>query len=112
MRCVAFQDAEGAHLAFMLCSPDLGQSTGDCVFVVVPERTKLFDTPAAESLFRRREAAESTWQVVHRQSLSLIVRSPGLAEELFVEFPGDAAGKWGRSSGVGRQVLGRAVLPQ
>lgn len=111
MKCVVLQNSEGAHLGFMLCSPDLGQPSGDCVFMPVPGQAELFDTPAAELLFRRREAGESSWQVIGREPLSVMVRTPGTTAELFVEFIGSGPGHWGVGTGSSRQVVGRAVLP-
>jgi len=111
MKCVVLQNADGAHLGFMLCSPDLGQPAGDCVFVAVPGQAELFDTPAAGLLFERREAGESSWQVASREPLSVVVRTPGLPAEMFVELGSGGAGQWGVGSGSGRQVVGRALLP-
>lgn len=111
MKCVVLQNADGAHLGFMLCRPDLGQPAGDCVFVAVPRQPELLDTPEAELLFRRREAGENTWRVRGREPLSVVVRTPGLPEEtMFVEFGGLDSGQWGVESGSHRRVAGRAVL--
>jgi hypothetical protein len=109
MNCIVLQDAGGAHLGFMLCSPDLGQQSGECVFIAVPAQAESFDTPAAALLFQRREAGEGTWRVVRRKPLSMVVRSPGLAYEMFVELGGAGDGQWGVSSGSDRRVVGRAV---
>ena len=111
MNCVVLQNADGEHLGFMLCSPDLRQPSGDCVFMVVPRKAELFDAPAAELLFQRKQAGESSWQVVCSQPLSVVVRTPGVAAELFIEFCGGGPGQWGIGTGQGRQVVGRAVLP-
>ena len=111
MKCVVLQDADGAHLGFMLCSPDLGQPSGNCVFMALPGQAEVFESPAAELLFERREAAESSWQVVCREPLSVAVRTPGLPAELFVELGGSGSGQWGVVSGSDRQVVGRALLP-
>ena len=110
MRCIVLQDAVGAHLGFMLCNPDLSQPAGDCVFMAMPFQAELFDTSAAELLFRRREAGESTWQIVAREPLSVVVRTPGVPADLFVKL-GGSDGHWGVGSGVDRQVVGRALLP-
>ncbi len=42
MNCVVLQNADGAHLGFMLCNPDLGQPSGDCLFLTVPGQVELF----------------------------------------------------------------------
>jgi hypothetical protein len=94
----------------MLCSPDLGQPSGDCVFIAVPGQAELFDTPAADLLFQRREAGESSWRVVNRKPITVVVRTPGLPDELYIEFD-SGAGQWGVVSGSDRKVIGRALLP-
>lgn len=110
MKCVVLQNADGAHLGFMLCSPDLGQPSGDCVFMAAPGQAELFETPAAERLFQRRAAGESAWEVTGRAPLSVVVRTPGLADELLIELDDQGNGQWSIASGPGRQVLGRALL--
>jgi hypothetical protein len=112
MRCVVLQNADGAHLGFILWSPGLDQSSGNCVFVAVPGQAELFDTPAAGLLFERREVGESSWRVAGREPLSVAVRTPGLPGEMFVELGGSGTGQWGIVSGSDRQVVGRALLPQ
>ncbi|MCE9638259.1 MAG: hypothetical protein K8T90_21365 [Planctomycetes bacterium] len=111
MKCVVLQNADGAHLGFMLCSPSLDEPSGDCVFIAVPIQAELFDTPAAAVLFERRDAEESSWRVTSREPLSVAVRTPGLAAGLFVELGGSGTGQWGVVSGSNRQVVGRALLP-
>lgn len=111
MNCVVLQTADGAHLGFMLCNPDLGQPSGDCVFVAVPNQPELFDTPAAELLFQRRDVGESSWQATCRKPISLIVRTPGVPTELFIEFDHEGTGQWGLVSETGRQFVGRALCP-
>src|SRR4051812_8083472 len=97
MRCIVLQDADGAHLGFMLCSRDLVETSGDCVFVALPARPELVHTPGAEALFDRRNAGESAWHVQGREPLSMIVRTPDSAADLFIEFggPGPGPGRWG-----------------
>jgi hypothetical protein len=100
----------------MLCSPDLDQPSGQCVFMVVPNRPDLFETPAASLLFQRRDPesgkiAECEWHVTSREPLSIVVRTPGLTAELFVELNRSGIGEWGFGSGVARQVVGRAEVP-
>jgi hypothetical protein len=110
MKCVVLQSADGANLGFMLCNPDLGQPSGDCVFVAAPAQADLFDTPAAQLLFQRQGAGESAWQVIRREPLSVVVRTPGLPAEMFIEFGGSSVGQWGVGSGSDRQVVGLALL--
>ena len=92
MKSVVLQNSDGSHRGFMLCNPDLGQPCGDCVFIAVPTKAELFDTPAAELLFQRRDAGENAWHVVSREPLSVVVRTPGLPADLFIELgrPGAA----------------------
>jgi hypothetical protein len=110
MKCVIFRNADGELLGFMLCNPDLSQPSGDCVFMVLPGHAELFDTPAAILLFQRREPGESSWRVVDRNPISVVVQTPGLPDELFIELHG-GAGQWGVISGLDREVVGRALLP-
>lgn len=44
------------HPGFMLCPPRFDQPSGDCAFMPLPAQHGLFDIPAAELLFARREA--------------------------------------------------------
>jgi hypothetical protein len=111
MNCVVLQTEDCAHLGFMLCNPDLGQPSGDCVFIAVPSQPELFDTPAAKLLFQRREVGESAWQVTCREPISVIVRTPGVPAELFIEFDQQGTGQWGPISGAQRQIAGRALIP-
>jgi hypothetical protein len=108
--CIVLQTEGGEHLGFMLCSPDLGQPTGDCIFMIVPTNATLFDAPAAKLLFERRDAGESKWQVVSREPLSVVVQSPGLPTDLFVDLGNPNGGRWSVGSETDRQVVGRALL--
>lgn len=111
MKCIVLQNADGVRLGFMLCSHDLSEPSGDCVFVAVPGQPERLGTPEGDLLSRRREAGESTWQVSLRDPLSVVVRTPGLPAEMFVEFSGSGPGSWGVGSGTDRQIVGRAILP-
>ena len=110
MKCIVLQNPDGEHLGFMLCNPGLDQPSGDCVFMPLPDQPQLFGTPAAELLFTRREAGESTWQVTVRDPLSVVVRTPGQATELFIELDSAGAGRWGTGRGSSREVVGHALL--
>jgi len=110
MNCVVLQNADGAHLGFMVCTPDLGQPAGECLFMAVAMQAELFNTPAALLLFERRGAGESSWKVVGREPLSVVVSTPGLPAELFIELDG-GFGQWGVGRGSGRRIVGRALLP-
>ncbi|MGD0089663.1 MAG: hypothetical protein ABSE73_07065 [Planctomycetota bacterium] len=112
MNCVVLQNAAGEHLGCMLCSPGLTEQSGDCVFIAVPRDAKLLGTPEAELLLQRREAGESAWAVTRRVPLSIVVRTPGLPVEMFIEFGGLGVGQWGVWRGLERQVVGLAVLPR
>jgi hypothetical protein len=111
MNCGILQDADGEHLGAMLSHMVPGATTGTCVFSVVPVRPDLFDSPAAEALFRRgfREVGECELQLIRSAPPSAVVRSPGLPD-LFVEFDDSGDGQWGEFVGGRRQVAGRAVL--
>lgn len=111
MNCVVLQNADGAHLGFMLCSPDLRQPSGDAVFMALPAQAELFDSPAAELLFQRKEAGESHWKVVGRSPLSVVVKTPGVAVEVFIEIRASGVGSWGVGSGANRKVIGNALIP-
>lgn len=109
MRCIVLQDLNGAHLGFLLFSIDLSESDGDCVFMAMP-LTELYDTAAAELLFQRREAGESTWQVFDREPLSVVVRTSGVPAELFIRLGGSDGGHWSVGNEADQQVVGRALL--
>lgn len=111
MKCVVFQNAEGEHLGFMLCSVDLSEASGDCVFVVVPGDAALCDSAEANLLLDRKAAGESTWHVDSRSPLLVIVSTPDIPGEMFIEFSESGMGQWGINEGPQRQVLGQAMLP-
>ena len=43
--------------------------------------------------------------------MSVVVQTPGLSAELFIELGGTGTGRWGLVSGSDRQVFGHALLP-
>jgi hypothetical protein len=96
----------------MLTNCELSEQTGKCVFMLVPMQADLFVSPGANLISQRKAVGESTWQVTLQEPRSLIVRTPGLQPEMFVEFSGPGSGLWGLGSGADRSVVGRAVLPQ
>jgi hypothetical protein len=112
MKCIVLQDTDGAHLGFMLCSHDLSEESGDCVFMPFPGQANLFDSPGANLISQRRDAGESNWQVSERDPFSVVVRTPGLEPDMFIEFSGSGPGHWGIGSGADRKSVGRALLPQ
>ncbi|WP_435018823.1 hypothetical protein TA3x_000809 [Tundrisphaera sp. TA3] len=108
MKAVILQDADGAHLSFVLFSPGLGADSGDCVFMAVPGQVESFGTPVFEDIYQRRQAGESTWEVTHREPIAALIRTPGIPAELFIEL--GEPGQWGTGVGTARQVLGKAAL--
>jgi hypothetical protein len=106
------QDAAGTPLGFILCSRELSEKTGDCVFMAVPGQVALIDSLEADLISQRREAGESTWQVSCLEPLSMVVRTPGLQQEVFVEVSNAGSGQWGVGRGADREFVGLAALPQ
>ncbi len=109
MSCIVLQDSEGAHLGFILCSPDLKAESGDCLFMAFPGQPFSFATPESAALARRREVGESAWQVNRRDPLTVVVHTPGLPDEMFIEFEHSDSGRWGIGGGFDREVLGIAM---
>jgi len=109
MRCVVLQYSDGAHLGFMLLSADLTEPSGTCVFMAMPGQAAQLDSAEAEELMWRREAGESVWNAAGHEPRCLVVRTPGLATDLFIEL--GSPGRWGTGSGPDRKVLGLVVLP-
>ena len=83
MNCVVLQNADGAHLGFMLYNPDLGQPSGDCLYYCA-RSGRVVCTTAAGLLFERRELGESSWRVSSREAMSVVVQTPGLSAELVI----------------------------
>ena len=111
MKCIVLQNSDEVLLGFILFSPDLGEPQGDCVFVISPGQSELSGSPVMALLVERREAFESEWQLVGRTPLSVVIRTPGLPKDLFIDLESSGTGFWGVIERNQRQAIGRALLP-
>ena len=49
-KVLVLQTAQGDHIGFTLINPNLGKANGDCVFMIVPKKPELFETPEVDAL--------------------------------------------------------------
>src|SRR4051812_31797235 len=91
-KCVVLQTVDGDHLGFMLIAIADGESSGECVFMVVPRKPSLFD-PVAQALLARKAVGESKLDLSRGASLIIRVSSPDLPD-LTVELDGAGTGTW------------------
>ena len=103
---VVLQNAESAHVGWVLWHPHLGADDGKCVFLPLPIDPQLLGTPCVEALYDRRQAGESSWRVTRTDPLTVAITTPGLPEEMFVEFRLGGTSVWGLGSGAGRREVG------
>jgi hypothetical protein len=103
---VVLQNAESEHVGWLLWHPNLGADTGNCVFLPLPTDPRLLGSPPVEALYDRQQAGESAWQVVRTDPLTVVIRTPGLPEEMFVEFRSGGTSVWGLGRGAKRREVG------
>jgi hypothetical protein len=103
---VVLQNAESEHVGWVLWRPHLGAHAGHCAFLPLPTDAKLLGTPAVEALYDRQQAGESAWRVTRTDPLTVVITTPGLAEEMFVEFRLGGTSVWGLGSGAERREVG------
>ena len=94
--CVVLQTSDGDHLGFMLIAIADGASTGECVFMVLPQKPALFDAPVTRALYARKRVGESKLEMTGGETLQFRVKSPNLPD-LMVELDGAGAGTWRES---------------
>ena len=61
-KVIVLQTEQGEHVGFTLINPDLGQTTGDCVFMIVPKNPELFKTREVDALLSFKENGEHQWR--------------------------------------------------
>jgi hypothetical protein len=110
MNCVVLQNLDGILVGFMLCSPGLEESSGDCYFVRMSMVSESSDSVAIDQISERREAGESIWRVLQREPLYVVVETPSLSDKIFIELEAPDSGKWGVVNGSERQIVGKALL--
>src|SRR5215218_1489337 len=103
---VVLQNAESDHVGWVLWHPHLGAEAGNCVFMPLPTGPKLLGTPPVEALYDRQQAGESAWRVARTEPLTVVITTPGLAEEMFVEFRLGGTSVWGLGNGATRREVG------
>jgi hypothetical protein len=103
---VVLQNAESEHVGWVLWHPHLGADTGNCAFLPLPTNPKLLGTPAVEALYDRQQAGQSAWRVSRTDPLTVVITTPGLLEEMFVEFRLGGTSVWGLGGGDEQREVG------
>jgi hypothetical protein len=103
---VVLQNADSDHIGWVLWHPNLGADAGRCVFIPLPTDPRLLGSPPVEALYDRQQAGESAWRVARTDPLTVVITTPGLPEEMFVEFRLGGTSVWGLGSGAGRREVG------
>ena len=60
-KAIVLQTSDEQHIGFTLFHPDFGANNGDCVFVIVPKNSDLFDSKEVSILLDIKEAGEHQW---------------------------------------------------
>ena len=60
-KAIVLQTSDKQHIGFTLFHPDFGASEGDCVFVIVPKNSDLFESKEVSILLDIKEAGEHQW---------------------------------------------------
>jgi hypothetical protein len=94
---VVLQTPEGEHLGFVLLAVRDGTTQGECIFMVLPPNTAIWDTPLVRSLFARKELGESRVEVTPGPPMSMQIVSTGLPD-LIIELGADGGGAWREGS--------------
>ena len=92
---VVLQNAESEHVGWVLWHPHLGADAGQCVFLPLPTDARLLGTQPVEALYDRQQAGESAWRVTSTDPLTVVITTPSLPEEMFVEFRLGGTSVWG-----------------
>ena len=59
---IVIQTAQEELVGFTLANPNLGNPNGDCIFMIVPEKAELFETPEVDALISFKENGEHQWR--------------------------------------------------
>ena len=109
MKSIVLRNLTGDHLGFVLCAVPEGQRTGDCVFMILPKRKELFDSPDVVELFARKDLGESRIQISDDRR-SVNIQSVAM-DDMYIEFDESGNGVWGYRRDDGQQQVGLALLP-
>lgn len=60
-KAIVLQTADEQHIGFTLFHPDFGAESGDCVFVIAPKSTEVFESKNVEILLDIKESGEHQW---------------------------------------------------
>ncbi|HAH46363.1 hypothetical protein [Gimesia sp.] len=83
VKMMVLQTVNQEHLGFTLFHPDLSQSTGDCVFMIVPQNPELLESAEVALFQSMKEAGEHQW--AWSESDLLISRG----DEIILKYRGD-----------------------
>ncbi len=104
---VVLQNADSEHVGWVLWHPHLGADAGNCVFMPLPTDPELLGSPLVAALYdRQQDGRESAWRVAGTDPLTVVITTPGLPEEMFVEFRLGGTSVWGLGSDAGRREVG------
>ncbi len=98
----------GCHWGFVLCAVPPGETEGDCIFSIVPDKPEDFEDPLLEQLLLRKEMGESSLEVAPDRQ-SIVIRTEGL-EDLFAQWDNTGHGQWGIWREGEEQTIGPAKL--
>ncbi|WP_146145577.1 hypothetical protein [Photobacterium jeanii] len=80
---IELQTIDKQHLGFALFHPEFEANSGDCVFVIVPQNTELYDLKETTILLDIKEEGEYQWS---RTEDDIVVLSKGVQ---ILEFDGN-----------------------
>lgn len=60
-KAIVIQTSENEHIGFTLFHPNFGAPNGDCVFVIAPQDSSLFEAEEVKLLAQIKEAGEHQW---------------------------------------------------
>jgi len=92
-KMIVLQNKDGEHLGALLLAIPPGSEAGDCVFMILPPNTALWNAPDVAPLFARKDLGESEVQVLSVWPVHLRIQSAGLPP-LVVQFTDTRAGTW------------------
>jgi hypothetical protein len=60
-KAIVLQNSDKEHIGFTLFHPDFETVSGDCVFVIVPQKSELYHSEEVSLLLDIKEAGEHQW---------------------------------------------------
>ena len=94
----ALETKDGTHVGFVLGSPSFKAETGDCVFMLLPQKPEAVNTALGVAISELKVAGEHTW----KKSGGAILIQKGHQALLAISASGEVAD----SSGV---IVGKAI---